>query len=88
MLLVELDADLQVPELVLDLAAEGKGFHLLRGVDGVGHQFAQEYLVVRIQELLDHREYVLGSHSYFTFVFHICSYLLSKKVRRHGWRRI
>ena len=37
-----------------------------------------EYLA-RIKELLDNREYVLGSHSDFTFVFHIVVVLLTKK---------
>ena len=35
--------------------------------------------MVRIKKLLDDRENILGSHSDFTFVFHIVVVLLTKK---------
>ena len=36
-------------------------------------QKMKEYLVVRIKELFDNREDILGGYSDFAFVFHICA---------------
>ncbi len=69
--LVQLDGDFQLAQFLLVVTAGGQRFHFLRGVHGIGHQFAEENLVVRIQELLDNRENVLGSYSNLSFVCHI-----------------
>ena len=65
--LVQLDADLELAELALEIAAGGERLHLLGGVHCVGDELAQEDFVVGIEELLDHREDVFGGHADFAF---------------------
>ncbi len=87
LLLVELHADFQLAQLALEVAAGGEGLHLLGGVHRVRDELAEEDFVVGIEELLDHREDVLGGHADFAFKrfgCHICTYLDSKKGR--PWR--
>ena len=67
LLLVELHAHLEFSELALEVAAGGEGLHLLGGVHRVGDELAEEDFVVGIEELLDHREDVLGGHADFAF---------------------
>ncbi len=81
--LVQLDADLELAELALEIAAGGERLHLLGGVHCVGDELAQEDFVVGIEELLDHREDVFGGHADFAFKrlgSHIQVCLKSKKV--------
>ena len=82
-LLVQLDADLELAELALEIAAGGERLHLLGGVHRVGDELAQEDFVVGIEELLDHREDVFGGHADFAFKClgcHMQVCLKSKKV--------
>ena len=76
---VDADADSHVAQLALELVLGGEGLQLLGCVDRVGYQLAKEYLVIRIQKLLDDGEYVLRRHAYFS-VFHnhifFCIYFL------------
>ncbi len=69
-LLVKFDTNLEVAQLALEVTVRGDCLHLLRGVNRIRHQFPQEYLVIRIEELFDDREYVLGRHSDLSFVCH------------------
>jgi hypothetical protein len=48
----------------------------LRGVHGVTDDFAQENLLVRIEELLDDRENVFCLYSNVTCLLHICLFLM------------
>ena len=38
----------------------------LRGIYGIGNQFAQKDFVIRIEKLFNNGENVLGSYSYFS----------------------
>ena len=58
--LVDFHLDGQVAQLALELAARRQGLQLLRGIYSIGNQFAKKNLVVRIEELFDDRENVLG----------------------------
>ena len=69
-LLVKLDAHLKLTKLALEVSVRGDGLHLLRSVHRVRDQLPQENLVIRIEKLLDDREYVLGRHSNLSFVCH------------------
>ena len=71
LLLVQLDADLQVPQLGLAVAGSGEGLQFLGGVHRVRDQLAEEDLMVGIQELLDDGENVLGGYTDLSFVCHI-----------------
>ena len=71
-LLVQFDPDFQVSEFAVEFAVRGEGLHLLGRVHGVGHKFPQENLVVRIQKLLDDREYVLCRHPDLSCLCFIC----------------
>ena len=77
-LLVQLHVDINRTQLSLEVARSGQGLHFLRCIHRIGHQFTQENLVVGIQELLDHRENVLGGHANLSFVHlcHICVALI------------
>ena len=48
LVLVETDVDGQVAQLALEVAFRGIGFELLRGVDGVRDELAQEDFVVAV----------------------------------------
>jgi len=65
-LFVNFDTHVQLTQLALELAEGGEGLQFLRGVDGVGHQLAQEYLMVAVQELLDDGEDVFGCYPNFS----------------------
>ena len=71
LLLVQLDADLEVAQLGLAVAGSGEGLQLLGGVHRVRDKLAEENLVVGIQELLDDGENVLGGYADLSFVCHI-----------------
>ena len=66
------DFDLEVPEFTLEFAGGRDRLHLLRGVNRIRYKFPQEDFMVRVQELLDHGEYVLRGNSDFSFFCHIC----------------
>ena len=69
-LLVKFYAHLKLTKLALEVSVRGDGLHLLRSVHCVRDQLPQENLVIRIEKLLDDREYVLGRHSNLSFVCH------------------
>ena len=71
LLLIQLDADLQVAELLLQVAGSGQGLEFLGRIDRVRNEFAEENLMVGIQELLDYRKNVLGGYTDLSFVCHI-----------------
>ena len=71
-ILIQDDFDLEVPEFTLEFAGGRDRLHLLRGINRIRHKFPQEDLMVRVQELLDHGEYVLRGNSDFSFFCHIC----------------
>ena len=74
-LLVDFHLDGEVAELALELARGGQCLQFLRGVHGVADDFAQENLLVRIEELLDDRENVFCLYSNVTGLLHIDLYL-------------
>ena len=84
--LVQLNAHIQLAQLFFVVAARGQRFHLLRGVHGIGHQFAEENLVVTVQELFDNRENVLGGYTNLSFVCHIVC-VLRIKIPAPSWDR-
>ena len=43
---IEVHANGQVAQLVLELSACSEGFHLLCGIDGVRHHLAEENLMI------------------------------------------
>ena len=75
-LLVDFYLDGEVTQLALELARGGQGLQLLCGVHGVTDDFAQEDLLVRIEELLDDRENVFCLYSNVTCLLHICLFLM------------
>ena len=77
-LLVQFHVDINCTQLAFKITGSGKCLHFLRCIHRIGHQFTQENLVVGIQELLDHRENVLGGHANLSFVHlcHICVALI------------
>src|SRR5690606_21277397 len=71
----------KLAELALELPQRRQALDLLRGIHGVGDQFAQENLIIRIQKLLDDGKYVFrmdGNTARFRQVCFFCchSYLL------------
>ena len=58
-LLVDEDAYTKVAEFAFGIAHRGEGLELLRGIDGVADEFAQEYLMVAVEELFDDGEDVV-----------------------------
>ncbi len=75
-LLVGRDAHGEVAELALEVALHRERFQLLRGVDCVAHNLAQENLVVAVKKLLDNRENVLGSYSNIALLHNIIRCML------------
>ena len=68
-ILVRRNADRQVAQVAFYVAHRGQGLEFLRGVHGVGDQLTQEDFVVRIEELFDNGEDILGGNPDFS-VFH------------------
>ena len=68
-LLVRRNADRQVAQVAFYVAHRGQGLEFLRGIHGVGDQLTQEDFVVRIEELFDNGEDILGGNPDFS-VFH------------------
>ena len=81
-LLVKLDAHLKLAKLALEVSVRCDGLHLLRSVHCVRDQLPQENLVIRIEKLLDDREYVLGRHSNLSFVAFCCHNIFPFKILR------
>ncbi len=81
-LLVKLDAHLKLTKLALEVSVRGDGLHLLRSVHSVRDQLPKENLVIRIEELLDDREYVLGRHPNLSFVAFCCHNIFPFKILR------
>ena len=74
---VSLDVDCQIAEIALELAGRSQSLEFLGGIHRIGDQLANENVAVRIEELFDNREYILGSYSYFSlchncYVFIYC----------------
>ena len=57
---IDADTNLQVAHLAFEVAFAGKCLELLRGIDGVADDFANEDFVVAIEELFDDGEDILG----------------------------
>ena len=57
----------QVAQNALEVTGRCQCLYLFRSIDSICHEFPQENLMVRIQELLDHREDIFRSDAYFTF---------------------
>ena len=66
--LAQADTDRQVAQLAFVLTNGGKGLQFLRSINGVGHQFAQEYFVVTVQKLFNDGEDVFGRYPNVTFL--------------------
>ena len=58
--LVDADTNLQVAHLAFEVAFACQGLELLRGINGVADDFANEDFVVAIEKLFDDGEDVLG----------------------------
>ena len=66
--LAQADTDRQVAQLAFVLTNGGKSLQFLRSINGVGHQFAQEYFVVTVQKLFNDGEDVFGRYPNVTFL--------------------
>ena len=60
----------EVAQLALEVALHGVCLELLGSVDGIGYQFAEENLMIAVEELFDDGEDVLGRNPNVT-CFHI-----------------
>ena len=63
MTFIQLDTYRKLSELRVTLARSGESLHLLGCIYGIGYEFSEEDLVVRVEKFLDDREYVLGGYS-------------------------
>ena len=68
----------EVTHLALEITLGSQGLQLLGSVYRIGNHFTKEDLVIRIEELLDDREYVLCRYSDITFLH---SYMYFIKFR-------
>ena len=68
---VYLHVDGQVAQLALEVALGGQRLQLLGGVHGVGYHLTEKNLMVRVQKLLDYREYVLCRYTYVSFLHNL-----------------
>ena len=66
------DADREVAQLALELADGGQRLELLRGVDGVRDQLAEEDLVVAVEEFFDDGEDVFTGYANVPLGFLFC----------------
>ena len=71
---IHLDLDGKILHVAHALALGSKRLELLGSIDSVGDDFAEENLVVAIEELLDDGENVLGGNT--DVAFHLCHNLL------------
>ncbi len=66
-LVVHIHADGQVAQLTLEFAGSGEGLQLLGGIHRIGHDLAQEDIMVGIQEFFDDRKDIFRCHADFSF---------------------
>ena len=69
----------QITCFSLVFADRSQSLHLLAGIHGIGNQLTQKYLVIRIQKLFNHGEYILRRYPYVS-LFHD---ILSLFIVRH-----
>ena len=78
-LFIDCDIDFQIACFSLVFADRSQSLHLLAGIHGIGNQLTQKYLVIRIQKLFNHGEYILRRYPYVS-LFHD---ILSLFIVRH-----
>ena len=67
-LLIHINPDGQVTQFSFKFAHRSQCFQLLSGINCIGNQFPQEYLMVRVKEFLNDGENVLRGNIDFTFL--------------------
>ena len=79
---VELQFYSEFSEFSLEVTFVCKGFQFLCRVNGIAHHFAQEYLMIRIQELFYHGENVLCCNPNVSFLH---DYILYKLISKYSF---